>query len=57
MKYKAMTSFSGLVSMAEGDIMEIADKAVSDDLIQAGYIQAIEEPKHESKRNKSKSNM
>ncbi len=57
MKYKAVTSFSGTVSMAEGEIMEIADKAVSDDLIQAGYIQAIEEPKHEGKRNKSKSNM
>ncbi len=57
MKYKAMTSFSGVVSMAEGDIMEIADKAVSDDLVQAGYIQAIEEPKHEGKRNKSKSDM
>lgn len=57
MKYKAIVSFSGTISMAEGDIAEIADKAVSADLLSAGYIEAIEEQKHESKRTKSKSDM
>lgn len=57
MKYRAVVSFSGTISMAEGDITEIADKAVSEDLLSAGYIEAIEEQKHESKRAKSKSNL
>lgn len=54
MKYKAIVGFSGIVSMAEGEIMEIADKAISDDLFQAGYIKAVEETKNEGKRAKSK---
>lgn len=57
MMYKAIVSFSGIVSMAEGDIAEIADKAVSEDLLNAGYIEAVEEVKNESKRAKSKRNM
>lgn len=57
MKYKAVVSFSGSISMAEGDIAEIADKAISADLLKAGFIVAIEEPKNEGKRNKSKSNL
>lgn len=57
MKYKAIVSFSGVVSMAEGEITEIADKAVSEDLLSAGYIVAAEERKNESKRAKSKSDM
>ena len=43
--------------MAEGEIAEIADKAVSEDLLNAGYIVAAEEHKNESKRVKSKSNL
>lgn len=57
MKYRAVVSFSGAVSMAEGEIAEIADKAVSEDLLNAGYIVAAEEHKNESKRVKSKSNL
>lgn len=57
MKYRAVVSFSGAVSMAEGEIAEIADKAVSEDLLNAGYIVAAEERKNESKRVKSKSNL
>lgn len=57
MKYKAVVSFSGVISMAEGEIAEIADKAVSDDLLNAGYIVEAEERKNESKRAKSKSNL
>lgn len=57
MRYKAVVSFSGIISMAEGEITEIADKAVSDDLLDAGYIVAAEEQKNESKRTKSKSNL
>ena len=57
MKYKAVVSFSGTVSMAEGETAEIVDETISADLLKAGYITAVEEPKHESKRNKAKSNL
>ena len=57
MKYKAVVSFSGTISMAEGEIAEIANPTISADLLKAGYIVAVEEPKHESKRNKAKSNL
>ena len=55
MKYKALISFSGLVSMSKDDIAEI-DKEISADLLKAGYIEPAEE-KNESKRVRSKTNM
>ena len=39
MKYKALVSFSGLISMAEGEVREIEDPAIVNDLLKAGYIQ------------------
>ena len=39
--YRALVSFSGLISMAEGEIREIADKAMVKDLLNAGYIEEI----------------
>ena len=57
MRYKAVVSFSGAISMAEGEIMEIANKVISDDLLDAGYIEEVEEAKNENKRTKSKRNM
>lgn len=38
MLYKAITSFSGVLSMAEGEVREISDSSLIDDLSQAGYI-------------------
>ena len=54
--YKALRSFSGLVCMAEGEIKEIPDKAIAQDLLNCGYIEAVgetpavEEPKPRKKR-------
>lgn len=39
--YKALISFSGLVSMAEGEIREISDKMIVEDLLSAGYIEEV----------------
>lgn len=39
--YKALISFSGLVSMAEGEIKEISDKMIVEDLLSAGYIEEV----------------
>lgn len=45
MKYRALIGFSGLVSMSKGEVKEIKDKYIADDLLKAGYIEPIEKPK------------
>lgn len=58
MKYMALVSFSGLISMSMGEIREISDKAIVKDLLKAGYIQELKETKikkiEEPKGDKSK---
>ena len=52
--YRALVTFSGLISMAEGDIAEV-DPKLAEDLLKAGYIEEIEaEPKAEKKTAKKK---
>lgn len=53
MRYKALKSFSGLISMAMGEVREITNSSLINDLLKAGYIEA-EKPKKESKSNKKK---
>ena len=55
--YKALTSFSGLVSMVKGEVRDISDKMVANDLLSCGYIEEIkpapkETPKATAKRGK-----
>lgn len=47
--YRALVSFSGLISMAVGDVREIPDKKVVNDLLKAGYIEEVspDKPKEE----------
>ena len=47
--YRALISFSGKVSMAEGEIRDISDKAIADDLLDAKYIEEINPAKPEKK--------
>jgi len=50
MQYKALVSFSGSISMASGQVAEIADEPLAKDLLNAGYIiplVADEKPKAE----------
>lgn len=59
MKIKALTSFSGALTMYKGQTMEYDDKVVLQDLLQAGYIEEVGSPqkgvkKSESKRNTTK---
>lgn len=49
MLLKALMSFAGKVSMYEGEIREVAEKEIADDLINAGF--AIE---YEADRNGKK---
>lgn len=60
MRYKALVSFSGKIAMAMGDIREIEDASLVDDLMKAGYIipfeaEVKEKPKKKTtKRKESK---
>jgi hypothetical protein len=39
--YKALKSFSGLISMAEGEVKDISDPIIVKDLVKAGYIEEV----------------
>lgn len=39
--YRALISFSGLISMAQGEIREITDDVMVKDLLNAGYIEEV----------------
>lgn len=43
--YKALKSFVGKISMVEGEVKEILDKEVAEDLLRAGYIEKLADNK------------
>jgi hypothetical protein len=48
--YKALISFCGVISMVKGEVGEIPDKALADDLIKAKYVEKVEgKPEAETK--------
>lgn len=57
MRYKALVSFSGLISMIGGEVRELSDQTIIDDLLKAGYIipfEVDEKPKEEKPKGKTK---
>ena len=48
MKYRALVSFTGLVSMAKGDVRDISDTSIAGDLLKAGYIEEANAPVKEA---------
>ncbi len=56
MAYRALTSFAGVVSMAQGDTIEKLDSEIAKDLLRAGYIEEIggDKPKTEKSSKSSK---
>lgn len=57
MLYKATVSFSGVISMTGGEIREMSDSPLVNDLLKAGYIiehKADVQPKAEKKERKGK---
>lgn len=52
--YRALKSFSGRISVAEGERIQLFDEKIINDLLQAGYIAKIEETKKETKGKKTK---
>jgi len=53
MEYRAKVSFSGIISMAAGQVAEIADPAIAKDLLKAGYIEEVK-PATKSKATSNK---
>lgn len=57
MAYRALVTFAGAVSMAQGETVDkIDDKEILKDLLQAGYIEEIggEKPKSEKSSKTAK---
>ena len=52
--YKALVSFSGLISMAKGETKEIQDKEIIKDLLDAKYIEEVKPTKTGTKPIKKK---
>lgn len=50
--YKAIKSFSGVVSMVVGEVKDITDVNIAKDLLRAGYIQEIKPAAKGEKENK-----
>lgn len=51
--YKALISFTGVISMSIGEVGEITDPAVVQDLLDAGYVEAVKEDKPKKATKKS----
>lgn len=51
--YKAKVSFSGKVSMCEGEIREITDDKIVKDLLKAGYVEELKPANIEVKPTKA----
>ena len=54
MRYLATTSFSGITSMHKGEVREISDSSLVEDLTKAGYIIPFESTKEEKPKTKRK---
>ena len=48
---KAIKSFSGTVSMYEGETREIDDAAIVADLLRAGYVEDVKPTKGRTRKN------
>lgn len=49
MKYRALVSFTGTISMATGGVREISDSALANNLIKCGYVEEVKEKAAEKK--------
>lgn len=50
MQVKALVSFAGKVTMSKGEVGEISDLSIANDLLKAGYIEEVKKPKKEAKK-------
>lgn len=52
MKFKALVSFSGVLTAVKGQVLEIGDESIKSDLLEAGYIEKVTERKAVNNDNK-----
>lgn len=52
MKFKALVSFSGVLTAVKGQVLEIGDESIKSDLLEAGYIEKVTERKAVKDENK-----
>lgn len=55
--YRALVSFTGLISMAQDEVREISDKEIAKDLLSVGYIEEVgspEKPKRSARKKATK---
>ncbi len=52
MKFKALVSFSGVLTAVKGQVLEIGDESIKSDLLEAGYIEKVTERKAVKNDNK-----
>ena len=55
MAYRALKSFSGLVSMVKGEVRELEDEGIVKDLLKSGYIEDLSEKQKAAKSENQKS--
>ncbi len=52
MAYRALKSFSGLVSMVKGEVREIEDEGIVKDLLKSGYVEDLSAKQKAAKSSK-----
>lgn len=55
MKVKAVKSFCGIVSMNEGEVKEVSDLSLVNDLISSGLVESTEKAKEKPKTTRKRS--
>lgn len=54
MKIRAEVNFAGKISMFKGQEADVSDKEALNDLLEAGYVTALEEPEAERQKKKGR---
>ena len=52
MKYEALVSFTGVITMSKGEVRELTDPLVIKDLLQAKYIKKVIAPRKTNKKQR-----
>lgn len=52
MKVKALTNFSGIVTMMQGEELDIKSKDIYEDLLRAKYVEEVKKVKTKSTKKK-----
>lgn len=54
MLYKAIKSFTGKITMRMGEVREITDSSIAEDLLRAKYVEPVKQAKQTKKKESKK---